>query len=179
MRSVVICERLSVWEASPMRLSVYSLVVALALLSMTPLSYAQGAAGTILGQVSDISGAVIPGAKITITESDTNVSHTAITGPTGNYRVPYLNPGHYTVRVEATGFGGTLIQHINLQVDQTERADAVLKPGATSSQVEVSADAVQLDSESASIGQVISEQQVSDLPLNGCNFTSLSILHPG
>jgi hypothetical protein len=150
-----------------MRRSISYLIAVAALLSTTQLSRSQGAVGTILGQVSDSTGALIPGAKVTITESDTNVSHTAITGPTGTYRVPYLNPGHYNVHVEATGFSGTLIQHINLQVDQTERADAVLRPGATSQQIEVSASAVQLDSESASIGQVISEQQVSDLPLNG------------
>src|SRR5215475_11129383 len=121
----------------------------------------------------------IAGAQVTVTETDTNVSHTATTGPTGNYTVPYLNPGHYIVIVEAGGFNKTRIQNINLQVDQTVRADAVLKVGTTGEQVEVSAQAVQLDSESASIGQLISEQQVSDLPLNGRNFTSLMILQPG
>ncbi len=162
-----------------MRLSIFSLVVAAALLSMTQLSYAQGAAGTILGQVSDVTGAVVPGARVTITESDTNVSHSATTGPTGNYRVPYLNPGHYIILVETSGFNRTRIQHINLDVDQTVRVDVVLQLGATTQQVEVSAQSVQLDSESASIGQLISEQQVSDLPLNGRNFTSLMILQPG
>jgi carboxypeptidase family protein/TonB-dependent receptor-like protein len=150
-----------------------------AFLSATHHSRAQGAVGTIVGQVTDVTGAVIPGAKVIITETDTNVSRTAITGSAGSYTIPYLNPGHYSVLVEASGFSRIRIQHVNLQVDQAVRADAVLKPGATEQQVQISAQAVQLDSENASIGQLISEQQVSDLPLNGRNFTSLMILQPG
>jgi hypothetical protein len=155
------------------------LLLLLVTIAFATMANAQGAVGTILGQVSDATGAVVPGARVTITETDTNVSHSATTGPMGNYTVPYLNPGHYSVQVEAAGFSRTRIQHINLEVDQTVRADAVLKVGATGEQIEVSAQAVQLDSESASIGQLISEQQVSDLPLNGRNFTSLMILQPG
>src|SRR5580693_7038101 len=155
------------------------LLLLLVTIAFAAMANAQGAVGTILGQVSDTTGAVVPGARVTITETDTNVSHTATTGPMGSYTVPYLNPGHYSVQVEAAGFSRTRIQHINLEVDQTVRADVVLKVGATGEQIEVSAQAVQLDSESASIGQLISEQQVSDLPLNGRNFTSLMILQPG
>ena len=155
------------------------LLLLLATLTLSAMAGAQGAVGTILGQVSDATGAVVPGARVTVTETDTNVSHTATTGPTGNYTVPYLNPGHYSVQVESGGFSRTRIQHINLEVDQTVRADVVLKVGTTGEQIEVSAQAVQLDSESASIGQLISEEQVSDLPLNGRNFTSLMILQPG
>jgi hypothetical protein len=141
--------------------------------------WGQGAVGTIVGQVSDPTGAVIPGAKITITQTDTNVLHKATTGSAGTFLVPYLNPGHYSVLVEAGGFNSTRIEQIKLEVDQTVRADVVLKLGAATEQISVSAQDVQLDSETASIGQMISEQQVSDLPLNGRNFTSLMILQPG
>src|SRR5579859_7624450 len=110
------------------------LLLLLAMLTCSALAGAQGAVGTILGQVSDGTGAVVPGARVTITETDTNVSHSATTGPIGNYTVPYLNPGHYSVQVEAAGFSRTRIQHINLEVDQTVRADAVLKVGATGEQ---------------------------------------------
>src|SRR5579863_5586025 len=113
------------------------LLLLLATLCLPAITAAQGAVGIILGQVSDATGAVVPGARVTITETDTNVSHTAVTGPTGNYTVPYLNPGHYSVQVEAPGFNTTRIQHINLEVDQTVRADTVLRVGATGEQVEV------------------------------------------
>ena len=155
------------------------LVLLAIMISATVPIWGQGAVGTIVGQVSDATGAVIPGAKITITETDTNVSHKATTGSGGTFLVPYLNPGHYSVLVEAGGFNSTRIEQIKLEVDQTVRADAVLKPGAATEQISVSAQDVQLDSETASIGQMISEQQVSDLPLNGRNFTSLMILQPG
>ena len=162
-----------------MRRWISPLVIAVTFLFFTQLCHAQGAVGTIVGQVSDPTGAVIPGANIIITETDTNVSHEATTGSAGTYSVPYLKPGPYSVLVKATGFSSTRIEHLSLAVDQTVRADAVLKPGTASEQITVSAQGVQLDSETASIGQLISEQQVSDLPLNGRNFTSLMILQPG
>ena len=130
------------------------LLLLLATLTLPALAGAQGAVGTILGQVSDATGAVVPGAGSPSRRPTPTCRIRATTGPTGNYTVPYLNPGHYSVQVEAAGFSRTRIQHINLEVDQTVRADAVLKVGTTGEQIEVSAQAVQLDSESASIGQL-------------------------
>jgi hypothetical protein len=141
--------------------------------------WAQGAVGTILGRVTDPAGAVVVGATVNVTNEDTNISQTTSTSSDGAYAIPYLKPGHYSLKVQAAGFAATEVQHINLLVDQSARVDAMLKPGATSQQIVVSGTSVQLDTETASIGQVISEKQVSDLPLNGRQFTSLMLLQPG
>lgn len=142
-------------------------------------AWGQGAQGTILGEVSDSTGAVVAGAAVTIVNEDTNVSQTTSTSSTGTYSVPYLKPGPYSVTVEAKGFAGTKTEHINLLVDQSVRVSAVLHPSSTTELVTVTADPVQLDTETAGVGQVISRGQVSDLPLNGRNFTSFLILQPG
>jgi len=151
----------------------------IAMITASAQMWGQGAVGTILGRVTDPAGAVIVGATVNITNDDTNVSQTTSTTSDGGFAVPYLKPGRYSVTVQASGFAVTRVEHINLQVDQSARVDAILKMGTTSQQVVVSGQSVQLDTDTASIGQVITAKQVSDLPLNGREFTSLMLLQPG
>ena len=141
--------------------------------------WGQGAVGTIVGRVTDSSGATVAGATITITNEGTNVSQTLSTTSDGAYTAPYMKPGAYSITVQKAGFGATKIEHVNLAVDQTARVNAELKVGQAQQQVVVSGQMVRLDTDTASIGQVITEKQVSDLPLNGRQFTSLMMLQPG
>ena len=151
-----------------------------ALLLSAGLLYAQGGAtGTILGTVTDNSGAVVPKASVTVTNTGTSVaSHTETSG-TGNYTVPYLNPGVYRVSVKASGFQEAVVDNITLVVDQSVRVDATLRPGTVTQVVEVRANAVELDTDTPAISQLVSNKQVEDLPLNGRNWTQLLFISPG
>src|ERR1035441_154604 len=94
---------------------------------------------TLLGTVTDASGAVVPNAKVTVTETQTGINHTAQTNESGNYVVPYLSPGVYSVVVEANGFKKVTQKNISLQVDTTTRVDTQLQPGSLSESIEVTA----------------------------------------
>ncbi len=142
--------------------------------------YAQGgAAGTILGTVTDTSGATVASAKVQITNVDTGVIQVATTTSAGEYSVPYLHPGVYKVTVSAPGFQTSVTDQIKLVVDQHARVDAVLKAGQVAEVVEVIATNVNLDTDTAEISQTINSRQVVDLPLNNRNFISLLFLSSG
>lgn len=138
-----------------------------------------GATGTILGTVTDTSGAIIPGAKVTVTNTSTNTSFQAITSTAGDFQVPSLTPGQYKVTVEFKGFQKSITNSITLTVDQKLRVDVQLKPGAISETLEVTAQAVALDTDSAALSQLVSQQQVEELPLNGRNFMQLLLVGAG
>jgi hypothetical protein len=150
------------------------------LLLLTGRLFAQaGATGTILGTVTDTSGAIVPNAKVTITNVSTNVDFRTTTSSSGDFYAPSLNPGPYKVTVEAAGFQKSVTSGIILTVDQKVRADAALKPGAVSETLEVTAQAVTLDTDSAALSQLVSQQQVEELPLNGRNFMQLLLVGAG
>ena len=142
-------------------------------------SYAQGTSGTITGLVTDSGGATVPNAQIVVTETTTGIVHQLKSGDTGLYTVPFLPPGQYSVTISAAGFSNFTESGIVLQVEQILRVDAALRIGTTSETVTVSAASVHLDSDSSAIGQVISETQVEQLPLNGRNFGQLLLLSAG
>jgi Carboxypeptidase regulatory-like domain len=150
------------------------------LLMMAGRLFAQaGATGTILGTVTDSSGAIVPNAKVTVTETSTNVSFRTVTSSAGDYNAPSLNPGSYKVTVESAGFSKSVTNTITLNVDQKVRVDVALKPGAVSETLEVTAQAVTLDTDSAALSQLVSQQQVEELPLNGRNFMQLLLVGAG
>ncbi len=140
--------------------------------------YAQSESASVVGTVSDSSGAPIPGLTVTIKNSRTNATVTPQTSTDGNYSSPPLQPGPYVVSVEAQGFT-KVIQNVNLDVDQHARIDFALKPGQVSESVTVEANAAMLDTQSATLGNVRTSQAVNDLPLNGRNFMMLTYLTPG
>ena len=158
---------------------VRSLLFALLFLISARLLYGQAGVGTILGTVTDNSGATIAKAHVSVTNVNTNITERTETTDAGTYSVPYLKPGIYRVTVESTGFQKAVVDTINLVVDQQYRVDVTLKPGQVSETVEVTANAVALDTETASVSQLVSQKQVEQLPLNGRNFLNLLFIGAG
>ena len=128
-------------------------------------AFAQSERGTIEGTVHDTSGAVISGAKITITETATGTVSTSITTAAGDYTVPDLAVGAYTVQVTVQGFRAELITGVNLHAGSTLRADATLQVGATRESVEVQANALAVNTENAVMATSVNNTLVEDLPL--------------
>jgi hypothetical protein len=126
---------------------------------------AQSERGTITGQVRDTSGAVIPGARVVVTDTATNSSTVLTTNDAGEYTAPSLGVGTYTVRVEKQGFRPSEVNGITLNAATTVRADASLEVGSSQQAVEVQASAVQLHTEDAKSSTTISNKLVNDLPL--------------
>src|SRR5579864_6076115 len=123
--------------------------------------------GEITGEVRDQSGAVVPAVPVTVTNTGTNVARTTNTNAAGVYSFPDLVPANYQVRVEAPGFQPMLRTGIDLQVQQTVRIDFSLVVGQSTQTIEVIALAATLATESATVGTVIGERNINDLPLNG------------
>jgi hypothetical protein len=147
-------------------------------LSISPAMFAQ-ATGSFSGTVTDKSGSVITGASVTITSQGTGVSRDAKTDDEGHFVVPLLPVGIYTLRVEFAGFQAVESKDVRLQVDEARELNFTLAPSSVSSQVEVSSTAVAVQTNDPSLGQVITAQQVTQLPLNGRDFVQLATLTPG
>jgi carboxypeptidase family protein len=137
------------------------------------------ARGSFSGSVSDKSGAVISGASVTAISQGTGVARQARTDDAGHYVIPLLPVGFYTLRVEVQGFRTAETKDLRLQVDEARELDFTLSPSTVTSQVEVSANAVAVETTNPSLGQVITAQEVSQLPLNGRDFVQLATLTPG
>src|SRR5580700_2563427 len=134
--------------------------------------------GSIQGSVTDPSGAVVSGAKITITEKSKGVASIRTSDSKGSYTSGSLIPGVYSVRVEAPGFKTTEVP-VTVQVDNTATANVKLEVGQTSQVVEVEASSVSVNTEQPTVQGVITENQINNLPVNGRNFLDLAQLEPG
>jgi len=158
-----------------------AMLVCTILLSALTVGKAQsgGATGTIVGTVVDSTGAVIPGAQVSITEADTNVTQQTTTSAAGTFSVASLKPGTYRVTVVAKGFSTTTALNVELTVASEARVDLKLAPGSEQQTVNVNAEAISLDTENGAIGQVVTGEEIVDLPLNGRNFTQLLLLNSG
>jgi hypothetical protein len=141
--------------------------------------HSQTSAGAIVGVVRDASGAAVPGARITTTNQGTNVSHPFVTDDTGNYYISALLPGRYRVDAEKKGFKKVTVPNVEVAVNQTVRVDLQLPVGDTSESVSVVAETPLVQADQATIGQVINNQAVSELPLNGRDYTTLLRLNTG
>jgi carboxypeptidase family protein len=137
------------------------------------------ATGSLLGTVTDSTGAVVPGATVTVTSQGTAASRETKTDDTGHFRLPLLPIGTYSISVSAQGLKTVEQKDIVLQVDENRELDFTLPPASVQQTVEVSATAVRVETANASLGQVITAQQVAQLPLNGRNFVQLATLSPG
>jgi len=137
------------------------------------------ATGSLAGTVSDKTGSVITGAKVLITSQGTGISREAKTDDSGHYLVPLLPVAMYTIRVEAQGFQTTEQKDVRLQLDEHREIDFMVSPASVTSTVEVSATEVAVQTTNPTLGQVITSEQVADLPLNGRNFVQLATLTPG
>jgi len=152
----------------------------LLLLPVAPL-HAQATKASLVGTITDSSGAVVPGAEITITEINTNISRTMPTNESGNYVFSNLNPGTYRVEAKLTGFKTAVVDNVYVLVNTTQRADLQLQPGAVSETIEVTAVAPLLQTDRSDVGRKIEAVQMEELPISGRNrnFQMLWNLVPG
>ncbi len=133
----------------------------------------------LTGRVTDSTGAVVPGASITVINVGTGIARVVPSNGEGYYTVPLLQPAEYRVNVEKTGFKSIVQSNVVLKVDQRAELDFVLEIGAVSEQVEVTAAVAQLNTVEASQGQVIENRRIVELPLNGRNYGDLALLSAG
>ena len=155
--------------------TIMSLVLGFALIGGT--AFAQTA--TVTGRVTDASEAVIPATRITVTNIATSNARTVESNEVGYYTVALLPPGQYRIDVEQDGFKSIARDGITLEVDQRAEINFVLEVGAVTEQIEVTADALQLETADASRGQVIDNQRIVEMPLNGRNYNQLALLSAG
>jgi hypothetical protein len=153
-------------------------VIIFSTLGITPL-LAQVDTGSITGTVTDNSGAVISGAKITLTNEGTGTSLSTTSGANGVYDFSPVRIGAYKLDVAAQGFKKEVQLHVVVDVSARVPVNFKLQPGAVSETVEVTSEAPVLQSQDASVGQVVDQRSVNDLPLNGRNFTFLAQLAAG
>src|SRR5712692_10250112 len=131
------------------------------------------ATAQISGTAKDQSGAVLPGVEITATQTDTGIARNTVSNETGSYVLPNLPVGPYRLEAGLPGFRTYVQTGIVLQVNSSPVINAVLEVGQVSEQVEVQANAAQVETRSAGVGQVVETQRILDLPLNGRNVTDL------
>ncbi|HYW48483.1 MAG TPA: TonB-dependent receptor [Bryobacteraceae bacterium] len=162
-------------------LKIRTMCVLLALaLVCAGMAYSQAVNATLLGTVTDATGAVVPNAKVTLTEQNTGVSHTAQTNDSGNFTFPDLPPGRYTVSAESQGFKKEVRKDVEVVVDSSVRIDLRLQPGNVSETIEVTGAAPVLQTDRSDVGRSIDTVSVANLPLGtNRNFQALLNLVPG
>ncbi len=163
-----------------MRIAAIAAVIALASLVAPSTARAQAVTGTLLGHITDSSGAGVPGATITATEVQTNVSRTAVTNDAGTYTFSSLKDGTYNVTAELQGFRKVVRQNVRVDVNTTMRVDLTLELGQVTEAVTVSAETPVLQTDRTDTGRILESKMVSELPLTfNRNFQSLLITVPG
>jgi hypothetical protein len=140
---------------------------------------AQAVSGAVVGTVRDATGAVVPGATVTATNQETGIAQSTVTTGDGDYTLASLPPGTYRVAVQAKGFSTAVAENSSVRVEQTTRVDFTLQPGATTQQINVTAEAPLVQSTTSDIGHVVESHQMETLPLNGRLFQQLVTIVPG
>ncbi|MDR3726370.1 MAG: TonB-dependent receptor [Terracidiphilus sp.] len=166
--------------------ALYRLVCCLSVLILSVLlfggiqSNAQAVTADVVGTVTDNNGALLPGAKITIVNADTQLTRTTVSGSAGEYSFTLLPPGAYTVRVTLTGFKAKEVRSVKIGAGDRAREDAQLEIGAATETVTVTGEsAAALQTDSSTVQDVVSEQTVQDMPLNGRNLAGAVQLAAG
>jgi hypothetical protein len=155
------------------------LPLVLTLLAATFVS-AQTFRGTILGTVTDVSGAVISGATVKARNQGTGLERTTQTSGDGSYSIPELPIGKYAVTISQSGFQTTTMREVTVDVATDRRVDVVLKPGEVSEKVEVSGEQLaQIETTSSTLGGILTSQTMENIPVNGRDYTKLIYLNPG
>jgi hypothetical protein len=150
----------------------------LILSTISPLLYGQST-GSFSGTISDKTGSVISGATVRAISQGTAAERESKTDDTGHYLLPLLPVGNYTIRVESQGFQPSEQKDLRLQTDEHRDVNFTMSPASVTSTVEVSATEVAVETTNPTLGQVITSEQVADLPLNGRDFVQLATLTPG
>jgi hypothetical protein len=143
------------------------------------LASAQAVTGTIIGRVTDSSGAVVPGVTVTLTNTGTKLTRVVTTDTDGEYSAPSLPTGKYSVSAEISGFKTVTMSNVDLGVDQRVRIDVTLEVGTVSEAVTIEARSPLVQTSSSELGTTVNEEQIKTLPLNGRNFVSLTRTIPG
>lgn len=149
------------------------------ILGLQSISLAQEASGRIIGTITDPTGAVVAGAKVTVTNIATSVSRETVTDSEGNYQVLSLALGTYRVSAERQGFKQVVIETKPLQINQSLRVDAVLEVGAASERVEITVESSGVETVNPTLGASVTTRPIVNLPLNGRNVLQLALLQPG
>jgi hypothetical protein len=144
-----------------------------------PPAAAQAVTGTIIGTVSDTTGAVLPGVTVTVAAKELGVSRTLVTNADGEYTAASVPPGNYTVTAELSGFKSINLTNVQVGVDQRVRVDVKLEVGAMTESVEIVATTPLVQTSSSDLSTTVTEEQIKQLPLNGRNFVSLTRTIPG
>lgn len=152
---------------------------AFAVLMCLPTAFAQTVTGSITGQITDPSGAVLAGGKVVAHNIDTGVETTATTNEAGFYRIDFLPIGHYEVMAEVSGFGTQRVPAFSLEVLQTATFNFKMQLGSTSTTVSVTAAAPILNTENSTLDATFTANTISNLPLNGLDFSALTLYMPG
>jgi len=164
---------------APNGITVWAVSFCLLVLLVGVQARAQQMMGDLLGTVTDTSGAIVPGAQVTVTNIGTQTERTATAGATGDWVVNLLQPGTYKVAVTAAGFKSFTISGIQLGAGDRTRVDAKLAIGEVTQSVTVEAEASSLQTDSSSISSTIGQTAVQNVPLNGRNFVQLVQVQPG
>ena len=161
------------------RHAVFTLILAVCAALVAPGSWAQTAQGRITGRVTDASGGVVVGAKVTIENKGSGVTRELTTSSSGDYVAPDIEPGIYSVSVESQGFEKFVRERVQVEVGNDLRVDFQLKPGAVTQSIEVTEALPLTETNNAVLNGVLSNKAVNDLPLQGRDFQNLLALHPG
>ena len=164
---------------TPFRRFPYWLLLLTVCLWLAPAGLHADVTGMIFGNARDGSGAAVPNAKITVTEVRTNLVRSTLTDAAGEYRFLSLPVGAYSVEAELTGFQKFVAEKIELTVDQQRRVDVTLQVGNMQQIVDVVASALQVETSSTQLGQVIDDKQMLNLPLNGRSYLDLLTIQAG
>ena len=166
------------WNSRTIRRAGGLLALLVATIAVTPGLQAQSDTGRVNGVVADSSGALIPGATVTLTNSETGKAETRTTGSAGEFSFPAEPRGHYRIESTMSGFAAQA-QNFELQVQQVQTVDFKLTTGAANTVVEVTDAAPVVNLSTSDTGEVIEGEQVTNLPVNGRNFTQFALLTPG
>ena len=156
------------------------LMLLLAAVLLCPaLAGAQAVTGTMIGRITDGSGAVVPGVTVTLTNTGTKLTRVVTTDTDGEYTAPSLPPGRYTIVAEIPGFKSVTMPDVALGVDQRLRMDMKLEVGALTESITIEGTSPLVQTSSSELGTTVQEEQIQTLPLNGRNFVSLTRTVPG
>ncbi|MBP6821333.1 MAG: carboxypeptidase regulatory-like domain-containing protein [Acidobacteria bacterium] len=165
-----------------MKISITNLRLAVAMLAvllLAPAAFAQFDTATVLGAVTDATGAALPKATVTLKNVATGITATVQTDENGNYQFSNVKIGTYTLTAEASGFSKTAAENFQVTVNARQRIDLAMKAGAVTETVTITAEGARLETESSDRGQVINREQIVNLPLNGRSYADLALLSPG
>jgi len=160
------------------RLPVIMVLAVVTLLTASPVA-AQPQLGAIQGTIADASGAIVPGAAVTITHIDTGVARTTVSNEAGVYRMPGVEPGRYRIAVELQGFRPAAQNDVVVSVGATRGVNFTLQTGGLEERVEVTGTTPDIQTEKAEISAVVEQKKINDLPLVGRNVLALAALQPG